>query len=91
MYFAAIAQPRPELNFDGRILFKPLLQEVKAKRTSAIRSTGTTMLQTTQMDRKKFNEVIKEGKKSAVNLLRSQKRIRTIADGVGGHSVRKNG
>ena len=50
MYFAAIAQPRPELNLDVTILFKPLLQEVKAKRTSAVRSVGNIMLQTTQMD-----------------------------------------
>ena len=91
MYFVGIAQPRLVLNFDGRILFKPLFQEVKAKRTSAIRSASTIMLQTTQMDRKKVNEVIKEVIKYTVSLSPPQKRILLIADGVDGHGVGKNG
>ena len=81
IYFAAIAQPRPELNFEGRLFSKPLLQEVKAKRTSAIRSAGTIMLQTTQMDREKFYEIIKEVMKSPVNPFPTRKRISIIADG----------
>ena len=48
------------------------------------------MLQTTQMDRKKFNEVTKEVIKAAVNLLTTQKLIRIIADRAGGHIVGKN-
>ena len=89
MYFSAFAQPRPELYFDARILFKPLLQEFKAKRTSAIRSADIIMSQATQIDRKKFNEVIKEVIKSDVKLLPTQKRIRIIADGAVSRSVGK--
>ena len=49
------------------------------------------MLQTTQMDRKKFNEVMKEVLKSVVNLLPTQECIRIIADGAGGYSAGKGG
>ena len=91
MYFAAVSKPVPEFNFDGRIVFMPLVKEVKAKRNSSVRPAGTVMLQTTTMDRTKFNEAIIEVINSITNSLPTAKRIRIIADGAGGHSVGKTG
>ena len=90
-YFVAVSKPVPEFNFDGSILFMPLLKQVKAKRNSSVRPAGTAMLQTTTMGRTKFNEAIIEVINSIANSLPTAKRIRIIADGAGGHSVGKTG
>ena len=89
MYFAAVSRAVPGFNFDGRILFMPLLKQVKAKRNYSVRPAGTVMLETTTMDRNKFNEAIIGVTNSIRNSLHTAKQIRIIADGPGGHSVGK--
>ena len=37
MYFTAIAKPKEDMKFDGRVCFKPLITQVNAKRSSVKR------------------------------------------------------
>ena len=91
MYFAAISLPNKHTSFDGRLFFEPLLREVKAKRNSVNRKSGTTYLQPATMYRTKFNEVIIKVLKATVQKLPDAINVRIIADGAGGHSVGKHG
>ena len=89
MYFGAIANPNLEQSFNGKILFKPLIKESRAKRNSSKRPAGSLILESASMNRNLFDEVIIEVVKAALIKLPSAKRIRIIADGAGGHSVGK--
>ena len=58
MYFAASSMPQKENCFDSRLHFEPLLEEVKARRISTNRKSGTAILQPISIDRANFNEVM---------------------------------
>ena len=89
MYFLAFLEPIPDLNFGRRTVFVPLPKQEKAKRNSFVRPAGTVILQTTTMDRTKFNEAIIEVINSVTNRLPTARRIRIIADGADGHRLGK--
>ena len=75
--------PQKETSINGRLHFEPLLQEVKAKRSSTIRKSRTVTLQPISMDRAKFSEVIIKVLEGTVRKLRKTKIIRIIVDRAG--------
>ena len=91
MHFVAIAMPKKQLSFDGRLFFEPRLREVKENRISSNRKSGTTYLQPVAIDDTKFSDFIIKALKATVQKLPDATSIRIIADDVGGHSVGKHG
>ena len=58
MFFGAVARPRPEKNFDGRILLMPVCSEKIMQRQSKYNSQGEVRLEPAIMTKELFQEYV---------------------------------
>jgi len=60
MFLVAIARPRPQENFDGRVLLAPITEDHQMLKGSPYAKRGEIVERTTNMNKAKFYEMIKQ-------------------------------